>query len=239
MIVTIHQPEFMPYLGFFHKMAMADKLVLLDTVQFKKNNFQNRNRINISGNPSWLSLPIEKAALSTKIKDIKINNKVFFPAKQLKTISQNYSKHPYFAELFPMIEQLYFKKHEYLSAFNSEFILGMRDLLEIRTEILLASKLGLSGKATGGTEVTFEISKLLNASVYISGSGGKSYMNTELFEKNGIRVYFQEYKHPEYPQKNTVNFIKYLSIIDLFFNCGTNSLNFLMQNNLNQNPDND
>jgi hypothetical protein len=234
MIVTIHQPDFMPYLGFFHKMALADKMVLLDTVQFKKNNFQNRNRINIAGNPAWLSLPIEKSPLSTKIKDIRINTKVLNSEKHLKTISQNYSKYPYFTELFAFIERIYLNKHQFLSAFNTEFLFGIRDLLGIKTEILLASELGLSGKMNGGTGVTLEISELLDADIYISGSGGKDYMKTEEFEKKDIRVYFQEYKHPEYTQLNTKQFVPYLSIIDLYFNCGPESLKILMQNNITE-----
>ncbi|MFN8255585.1 MAG: WbqC family protein [Bacteroidales bacterium] len=232
MIVTIHQPEFMPYLGFFHKMFLADRMVLLDTVQFKKNNFQNRNRIQISGQPNWLSLPLEKAPLATLIKDIKINKTVFKPEKQLKTIAQNYGKHPFFSDLFPMLEKLYNENLLFLSEFNSEFIVMMAAKLGIKTETVLSSALGLNGKTKGGTEVTLEIAEFLNAKIYLSGSGGKTYLRTGDFEEKGIKVYFQEYKHPEYRQMNAKSFFPYLSVIDLYFNHGPESLSYILKDNI-------
>jgi len=229
--VSIHQPEFMPYLGFFHKMNMANTFVLLDNVQFKKNNYQNRNRINSNGQALWIGLPIEKHALSTSISNIKINQKTLNAQRLLKTIQQNYSKTPYFDDIFPFIQSLFIKNHQKLSDFNIEFIEFMKHKLGIESTLLIASELPLSGKAQGGTEVTLEICKLLNANVYISGSGGKAYLDLEKYKDNDIEVVFQHFNHPIYSQINTKEFIPYLSIIDLYFHHGKKSLEIIMEQN--------
>ena len=235
MIVTIHQPEFMPYLGFFHKMNMADTFVLLDNVQFKKNNYQNRNKLLINGKANWLTIPLKKSKLNTNINKIEVDlTQRNFIKKQLKLIEQNYSKHTYFNDLFPDIKKIYEKKHSLLSHFNIDIILLLRKKLEINTTILKASDLSLSGTARGGTEVTLEISKLLKADTYISGAGGKNYMDISLFKKENINVYFQNYNHPAYEQLKTEITVPYLSVIDLYFNHGNKSLDILMKNNDSQ-----
>ncbi len=230
-IVSIHQPEFMPYLGFFHKMAISDTFVLLDTVQFKKNNYQNRNRINCNNAAFWLSFPLVKHSLHTLIKDIEINYQIFSPEKHLKTIKQHYIKTPYFHALYPEIELIYQKKHQFLKDFNTEFILMMVNKLQIKTEIIKASEMPLSGTASGGTEVTLEICKSLNATGYISGSGGKSYLDINKYAESNIDVYFQHYNHPKYFQMNTNQFLPYLSVIDLYFNHGHKSNEIIFENN--------
>lgn len=233
MIVSIHQPETFPWLGFFHKIYLADTFVFLDTVQFKKNNFQNRNKIKIGEKDSWLTIPIQDHSLSTHIKDIKINwNDHKFAKKHLSTIEQNYSKSPYFKDIFPFLKDLYEKKPEFLTDFNISFITFILDKLGIKTKVLKSSSLNLSGIASGGTEVTLQICKVLGAKTYLSGSGAKVYLDQELFKKNDIEVYFQDFKHPEYKQQGG-NFIPYLSILDLYFNHGPRSLDIILEGNIN------
>jgi len=233
MIITIHQPEFMPYLGFFHKMEIADKMVLLDNVQFKKNNFQNRNRLNINQNANWLTMPTLNHQLATNINEIKINYSITnIIKKHLNTISFNYCKSDFYEDLFPEIEKVYNNKYEFLSDFNTDIILLLKKKLGIETEIIKSSELNLSGKAKGGTFVTLEISEVLNAKTYISGSGGKNYMDINEFSNKNINVYFQHYNHPKYLQYKTLEFIPYLSTIDLYFNHGKKSLEILKTGNI-------
>jgi hypothetical protein len=115
--------------------------------------------------------------------------------------------------------------------FNAEFIKMMKQKLGIKTTLVLASEMPLSGTAKGGTDVTLEISEILNASVYISGSGGKNYLDVQKYEDKGINVVFQEFHHPVYNQLNNQDFIPYLSVIDLYFNHGPNSLEIIMDSN--------
>lgn len=232
MKVAIHQPEFFPWLGFFHKMSLSDTFVLLDTVQFEKNNWQNRNKILMAGNSEWLSLPIEKHSLHTLIQDIKINwsdDKLI--KKHLSSLEQNYTKCKFFVELFPFLQELYNKKLENLADFNTEFITWMATALGIETKILRASELALSGEAAGGTDVTLEICKILGADMYVSGSGAKVYLDINKYQNENIQVYFQDFHHPAYTQKGSKEFVSHLSIVDLYANHGPQSLSIIQEGN--------
>jgi hypothetical protein len=233
MKVAIHQPECFPWLGFFHKIYLADIFVFLDTVQFEKNNFQNRNKIKIGKEGSWLTLPVYDHPLNTLIKDIKINwSDTKLIKKHLLTLKQNYSKSPYFEDVFLFLEQLYNEEVEFLADFNIRFIIFMMERLGIKTKTVRASELDLSGKAQGGTEVTLEICKKLGAQTYISGSGAKVYLDTDLYKKDRINVYFQEFHHPIYEQPRRGDFVSHLSILDLYFNHGPKSLEIIFQGNI-------
>lgn len=233
MKVAIHQPECFPWLGFFHKISLADTFVFLDTVQFEKNNFQNRNKFKNGNMDTWLTLPILKHSLKTEVKDIKINwNDIKFTKKHLSTLELNYSKSPYFKDTFLFISSLYEERIEYLADFNIRFITFMLGKLGIKTQIIRASELDLSGKVSGGTEVTLEICKLLQADTYISGSGAKVYLETERYTEEDIGVYFQDFKHPTYKQTGSREFIPYLSILDLYFNHGPESLDIILKDNV-------
>lgn len=212
-------------------MHLADVFVILDTVQFEKNNVQNRNKILMSGKPSWLTIPVQSHPSKAKIHEIKINWDSPDIKKHLVTLKQNYGKHPHAREVLEFLESHYGKKHEKLTDFNTEFILFLRDRLGIDTKIIRASELPLSGNARGGTEVTLEICKLLGADLYISGSGAKTYLKTEEYDKAGIKVIFQEFKHPEYSQYRNNEFIAYLSVLDLYLNHGPESLKHLLKGN--------
>jgi hypothetical protein len=232
MNVAIHQPECFPWLGFFHKMSLADTFVLLDTVQFEKNNFQNRNKIIIAGSAQWITIPVEKHSLNTAVQDVKINwSDEKLIKKHLSSIEQNYKKCEFFEDIFPFLQELYNKKYEYLSDFNTEFIVWMAQALGIKTKILKASEMNLSGQSVGGTEVTLEICKALAATTYVSGAGAKVYLDIEQYKQENIHVYFQEFHHPVYPQKGTKEFVSHVSSIDLYVNCGPKSFDIIQ--NLN------
>lgn len=233
MIVAIHQPETFPWLGFFHKIYLADVFVFLDTVQFEKNNFQNRNKIKIGDKSSYLTIPVLDHPLKTSIKDIKINwGDERFTKKHLLTLQNNYSKSPYFSEVFSFLSRLYEEENENLADFNIKFIIFMLEKLGIKTKIVRASELDISGQATGGTEVTLEICKILGATTYISGSGGKEYLDLDLYKQNDIEVYFQDFHYPVYKQMGVGEFVPYLSILDLYFNYGPESLDVILKENV-------
>ena len=233
MKVAIHQPECFPWLGFFHKIYLADTFVFLDTVQFEKNNFQNRNKIKIGKTGSWLTIPIYDQPLNTQVKDIKINwSDARFAKKHLMTFKQYYSKSPYFNDIFPFLNQLYSEKIEFLADFNIRFIVFMLEKIGIKTKIVKSSDLTLSGKAQGGTEVTLEICKMLGANTYISGSGAKVYLDIDSYSREKINVYFQEFHHPKYKQLGQDDFVSHLSILDLYFNHGPKSLEIILDGNI-------
>lgn len=227
MKVAIHQPETFPWLGFFHKLHSADIFVLLDTVQFEKNNVQNRNKVIMTNNPNWLTIALLNHSQKDKIKDIKISWSDKLERKHLETLRRNYLKHPYFDEVFEFLTSLYKKRHERLADFNEEFIRFMADKMGIKTKIIKASELPLSGEAQGGTEVTLEICKLLEADIYLSGSGAKAYLDEKKYKEAGIGVEWQKFSHPEYEQLGSKEFIAHLSALDAYFNHGPKTLQII------------
>jgi hypothetical protein len=157
MVLTIHQPEHLPWLGYYNKMATADKFVILDGVQFRKNYFQNRNRVMGSNGAQWLVVPVELTKHSEdRICDMKIANTANpkWREKYLRTIEYGYKKHPYFNDIFPFFEDLLSQNHELLCDFNLKIIMYFADLLNIHPEFVKSSDL----KATGlKTDLIFNI----------------------------------------------------------------------------------
>lgn len=223
MIVSIHQPQYLPWLGYFDKISRSDIFVFLDNVQFKKNEWQNRNRIKSAQGWQWLTVPVIHK-FSQKICEVKINNTVSWEKKHLKALITCYSKAPFFKEHIAFFEQIYAQEWQRLVDINIHII------------HYLAKAFGLSGKKLvraseyklreEATERLIDICKHLRGDVYLSGKDGANYLNLALFEKEGIQVIFQDYQHPHYPQLYG-DFEPYLSTIDLLFNCGPESLSIL------------
>jgi hypothetical protein len=223
MIVSIHQPQFMPWLGYFDKIVKSDIFVFLDTVQFKKNEFQNRNKIKTAQGWMWLTVPV-LYKYPEHIDEVKINNMLDWRKKHLRALEINYQKAPYCHELFPAIEGFYASDTESLSEINRESVLVLLGALGAHKETKVASALGNFPEEP--SERLAAICKSLGANTYLSGAGGREYLNLEAFHNKEITVIFQEFKHPVYPQLYG-DFIPNLSLLDLLFNCGPDSLNVL------------
>ena len=223
MEVTIHQLEFMSYLGFWDKISNVDKLVLLDDVDFRKNYFQNRNKILINGEPNWFGVEVEKST-KTPIKDVIVSS-IYNPTKKVKTIEQAYKKAPYFDKYAPGIIDVLKHRKKYLIEYNMSLFLNIRDYLGIDIkDIAVQSQENYEGDKS---DLIINICKSEGATSYYSGVSGIDYLDLKQFESAGIDVKFQEYIHPVYNQLNSSKFVPYLSIIDLLFNEGENALKIL------------
>jgi hypothetical protein len=223
MIVSIHQPQFMPWLGYFDKIVKSDIFVFLDTVQFKKNEFQNRNKIKTAQGWMWLTVPV-LYKYPEHIDEVKINNKVDWRKKHLRALEINYHKAPYCHELFPSIEGFYAGDTESLSDVNRESVLVLLGALGAHKETKVASELGNFPEEP--SERLAAICKSLGGNTYLSGAGGREYLNLDPFHTKEITVIFQEFKHPVYRQLYG-DFVPNLSLLDLLFNYGPDSLNVL------------
>ena len=223
MIVAIHQPQFMPWLGYFDKIVKSDIFVFLDTVQFKKNEFQNRNKIKTAQGWMWLTVPV-LYKYPEHIVEVKINNKVDWRKKHMRALEINYQKAPHCHELFPTMEGFYAGDAESLSELNRESILVLLKTLGAHKETKVASELG--DFPDEPSERLAAICKSLGADTYLSGAGGREYLNLKPFHNKEITVIFQEFKHPVYPQLYG-DFVPHLSLLDLLFNCGPDSLNIM------------
>jgi WbqC-like protein family len=220
LIVAIHQPQYLPWLGYFDKIIKADAFCYLDNVQYKKNEWQNRNRIKTAQGRQWLTVPVSYR-FPAKINEVKINNTVNWKRKHLQAMITNYSKAPFFAEYIGFFEEVYSKDWELISELNVYLIGRMQEMLNIKEKrTVLASTLSLSDDPT---ERLIDICKTLEGDTYLSGQDGAKYMDLERFKANGIEVIVQDFIHPEYPQLFG-DFASHLSIVDLLFNCGPETL---------------
>lgn len=218
-IVVIHQPDFLSYIGFFHRLLHADLYVVLDDVQFVKGTSQswmNRDKIKTQNGEQWLTVNIKKASSDTKINKIFLNDTINWKKQNLDLLQQNYRKAQYFDEIFPYLEELYTNNYEKLSEFNMASILMLMELFDIKIDIIYSSTLSTTKTKS---ERLVELLIQVDATHYLSGVGARDYHTDKPFEDANIDVIWQDFKHPVYPQLHG-EFIPYLSSIDLFFNCG-------------------
>lgn len=230
--VTIHQPDFMPWLGFFNKINKADLFVVLNHTENnpRDSSFWGR-RVKIISNKKehWLSIPLIKPAkgvVGQPINEMKINldQKRHFK-KNITLIYQNYSKTPYFKEIFPIIENYFNSEEEHLSIRNMEFIEIIMDKLNIKTKIIYSASLSCEKKSS---ELLLEILNKTRGTTYLCGDGASGYQKDELFIKAGIGLEYNNFKQPIYNQINTESFISGLSIIDSLMNIGFNGVEKLL-----------
>jgi hypothetical protein len=225
MKVSIHQPEHLPWLGFFDKMNQVDVFVLLDTTQYARRDFQNRNRIKTEQGPVWLTVPVvNKGKSEQTIMETEIFNDNKWQNRCWQLLHSSYKNTPYWAQHEMFFKDLYHKQWSKLVDLNITIIRYLAAQLGIKTTIITSSELGVNIK--GSTKVLATICKELNATSYLSGIMGKDYLDEMQFEEHGIKVNYQEFHHPTYPQL-WGEFVSNLSLIDLLFNCGDASLEII------------
>lgn len=215
--VAILQPGYLPWLGFFDQMASVDVFVYYDDVQFDKHGWRNRNRIKVPGGSAWLTVPVlHRGHDKPRINEVQIDNRRDWRRKHLETLRQNYARAdcagPYLLELAQLLERGW----TMLAELDIAVIELMREWLGIRTRTVRSSTLGIGG---GKSERLLNICKHFGASAYLSGAAAREYLEVGIFETQGIRVRWQDYRHPVYPQQHGT-FIPYLSAIDLVLNIG-------------------
>lgn len=227
MRVTIHQPEHLPWLGFFHKLCRADIVVILDNVQFSKNYFQNRNRIIGSAGPMWLAVPVlTKGHTSKKLNEMEILPQTTWKKKYIRTLEQVYGRHPHFSFLSEGLLPIFWKEWRFLVDLNMAVIEWFLNWLDFRKPVHMASTLDVSGAKS---ELLLEICRAVNATSYLSGPSGRDYLEERLFQKSGISVDYHDFEHPVYYQKGQEDFVSHLSTVDLIANLGDEGRKFLIQ----------
>lgn len=228
MRVSINQPAFLPWLGYFHRIAVSDLHIVLDHVQFEKNSYTNRNKIKTCNDSIWLTVPVITSGRfgNIAINKIEISNQTKWQKKIIETVKQFYRKAPFFNDYFPFLEETILA-HEWLllidliKTLNKYFL----EELSITTEIKYSSELNIPGTKS---ELVLNFCENVGCQTYISGPFGKDYLNKNAFEDKNINIVFHEYKHPQYVQIQS-GFTPNLSIIDLLFNYGKQSKEILMQ----------
>jgi len=230
-ILTAHQPVYLPWLGLFHKIALADIFCVFDIVQYQRKDFNNRNRIKTSSGPVWLTVPVKSSGrFNRTIADTEIINDGWHK-KHLKSIELNYGKTPYFEQYYLGLREILNTPYQYLVDLNFDILIYVLDMLDIDIKIVKASDYMFSGKKS---ELVLDMCMKLNADIYIFGEQGRNYANVDTFSNNDIYTYIQSYEHPVYKQARG-EFTPYMNIFDLMFNEGDNSMSVIMSGNTTKN----
>lgn len=225
-VVAIHQPQYLPYFGFFHKLAHCDVFVALDHVQFQKNGLQNRNRIKTRSTEGsqWITVPVRQK-FGQAINETQIDWSVPWSRKHWNALLVNYSRARCFPAYADQLQRLLFSQYGTLDRLDMNLIAWCMEALEIQTPVVYSSQLKVDGRATS---LLVNICRAVDADAYLSGPGGSLYMETALFEEAGLQVLWQDVSCPVYEQQfPETGFVPNLSIIDALFNCGRDAVTFV------------
>lgn len=222
MKAVVLQPMYLPWMGYFGMIDQADVFVFYDDVQFTRRSWQRRNKIKVPGGDfTWLTVPVEKD-FGQNINEVRVKADEDWQEIHWKSIHHSYTGAPYFDEYGDSIEAIYDTEWNSLIELNTSIIYTVLESLpEIgnNTEFMYSSELSVSGKKS---DRLVNILTEIGADSYISGPGAKDYLEPQMFEEEGIEVYWHEFDHPEYPQRHG-DFVSHLSVIDLLFHVGDES----------------
>ncbi len=229
MILTAHQPSYLPWLGLFNKIASADLFCYFDIVQYQTRDYNNRNKVKTNSGTQWLSVPVEsKNHFGKTAGEIKIIQDGW-QSRHVRTIELQYKKATYFDDYFQKISKVIFESSTgTLGELNLCMLKELNSILGIQTPIVVASDYDFQGFKS---DLVLDMCKKLGASKYIFGSQGRDYADLASFHAQGITPIFQEYIHPSYRQLHG-NFVPNMSVLDLIFNEGVESLDVLMRDNV-------
>ena len=223
MKVAIHQPHYLPWLGYFAKWAAADVFIMLDTVQYEKNGFQNRNRIKTRAGPQWLTVPVH-ASLGTPLDDVTIDTSQPWRARHWRTIEHAYARAPYFHRYRRSLAELYEREWSRLAPLARASAAWIAAALGITTPVRLASELAVLEPDPTGRLVA--LCQAVGGATYLAGRDGARYMDRARFRRAGIAVLEQTYDHPVYAQVHG-DFVPFLSALDLLLTHGDEALPIL------------
>ena len=215
--VVVLQPGYLPWLGFFDQLRRADVFVYYDDVQYDKHGWRNRNRIKTQDGPLWLTVPVRHAGEGMpRILDVEIDGRSPWARKHMASIRQAYARAPFLSRYVSPLEELLSKRWDRLVDLDIACVALLAEWFGVSCRIERSSALGIGGERT---ERLVNICRHFGASTYVSGDAAESYLEIPLFEAHGIRVEWQRYVHPTYPQLHGP-FVPFLSALDLLLNCG-------------------
>lgn len=228
MRVVVLQPTYLPWIGYFGMIDLADVFVFYDDVQFSVQSWQQRNKIKTAQGWMWLTVPVVRQFGST-INETRINNSTNWNKKHSESIRQSYSKAPFFNKYASIFEETYESAWEYLADLNIALIKEITRVSGLETKFMVSSELEVKGAKT---ERLMSTLKKVGADEYISGPGAKDYIEINSFRENNIKLYWYEYEHPVYPQIRG-EFVSFLSIVDLLFNTGDEAVKYIREGSKN------
>ncbi len=225
MIVSIHQPGYLPWHGLFHRMALSDVHILLDTVQFEKHGFNNRVKIRGANGPHWLTVPVLVKGRfgNNRLADVEIEPTAKWRCTHLKAVLQAYAPAPHFAAHAAFFSALFETPWTRLLELNLRALEHLASALGVSCRFVKASELAVEGEKSA---LVLNLCRAVGARVYLSGVNGRDYLDRRAFDEAGIGVRFQAYREPHY--EHVRGFVPYMSAIDLLFNHGPASRAVMM-----------
>ncbi len=215
MKLSVHQPAYLPWLGHFNKIKCCDLFVFMDTVQFEKNGFTNRNKIKTAQGAQWLTVAVKhKNHMSTSLLDLELVPHSQWQKKHLHTIALNYSRAPNYAGLYPKLEKLYQQSYERLTELCWDHLHFWLRYLNITTKVVRLSEFNIGGKKS---ELILNMCRYFNATTYLSGPSGKKYLIETDFARHHIDIEYLTFAHPYYPQLYG-DFLPNLAVLDYCMN---------------------
>ena len=221
--VCIHQPDFIPYLGFFHRLIETDIFIILDDAQFIRDGWHHRDQVKNSAGKTWITLPVNREDLFKTIRDVRLVQPQDWKTKHLNQLKENYRKAPFFGMYFPRIEAIYAKNHDRLIEINLDFLEFLFEFFNLEPRPLFSSDLHIPGKST---DRLVELVQQVGGDRYLTGTGSRAYLEEVKFTEKGIAVAWQKFDPPDYPQMHG-EFISHLSSIDMVFNLGPAAKDFI------------
>lgn len=226
-MLAAHQPHFLPWLGYLDKVSRADLFVIVDHVQFERQNFQNRTRVPTRDGVRWATVPVLQRSRDELIRDKLIDNKrdgrTTWGERVFQTLRHAYLGAPYFAAYEDLFQELLTRPWERLVELNDALFRYLLEEFAIKTPIVRSSD--LSGVSGARSDMIIAMCKATSATVYLSGSGAsRRYLDCTMLEQGGVKVIWQEFEHPLYPQVHAPgSFVPGLSAVDLLFHRGPDS----------------
>lgn len=230
MKVAIHQPHFLPWLGYLDRMKRADLFIILDHVQFERRGYQNRTQIRVNDEARWLTVPVVQVSQKETIIEKRVDNPPepiarWWGPNAFQTLHFAYRKAPYFARYAPQLKAILETRHERLVEINQAALDFLREAFGIETPMRRSSELDVEGQRS---DLMLNLCKAVGADTFLGGMGGsRRYLEQDAFAAAGIAVEWQEFEHPRYVQCGSTEFIPGLTALDLLFNCGPDAAGML------------
>ena len=230
MIVAIHQPHFLPWLGYLERMKRVDLFIVLDHVQFERGNYQNRTEYLMEGEKRWLTVPVEQRTyretiVEKRIKNTAVGQMRWWGPNHFQTLRHAYRRAPYFQRYSPWLQEIFERRWDRLAELNEALLEFLRDALDISTPLVRSSQLQVEGARS---QLVLNLCRAVGADTFLCGDGGsRGYLDLAAFQEAGIGVQYQNFRHPRYTQVGVDTFVPGLSAIDLLFNVGIQSRTLL------------
>jgi hypothetical protein len=222
--LVVSQPMFLPWVGLFEQVRLADVFIHYDDVQLPQGrSFISRVQLKSPNGVSWLTAPLDHTKSGKLINEVLLSKAEDWREKHLRTIRHAYAKRPYFEVMFELAEKIYRQPTDNLAGFNIGAVEQIAQCLGLSPRFMRSSAMGVGGASS---ERLVDLCSAINCHIYVTGHGALNYLNHQLFEDKGISVRYMDYKKTPYEQGHG-EFTPYVSVLDAIANCGERARDLL------------